>query len=170
MNLENQNKPAPDLLNHFIEKISAHALWKKQDHLYLACSGGLDSVALAHLLHASAFDFTILHCNFQLRGEESERDERFVKELSGQLNVPVQVRRFDTKREMEISKKGVQETARILRYKWFNDVVESDSAEVNKWILTAHHADDQVETMLIQLFRGTGLAGLQGIKVCRGSK
>ena len=169
MNLENQNKPAPDLLNHFIEKISAHALWKKQDHLYLACSGGLDSVALAHLLHASAFDFTILHCNFQLRGEESERDERFVKELSGQLNVPVQVRRFDTKREMEISKKGVQETARILRYKWFNDVVESDSAEVNKWILTAHHADDQVETMLIQLFRGTGLAGLQGIKMKSGN-
>ncbi len=169
MNIENQNSPAQYLLQDFIENISAHSLWKKQDHLYLACSGGLDSVVLAHLLHASGFDFTILHCNFQLRGEESERDEHFVNELSHHLKVAVQIKRFDTQREMELSKKGVQETARILRYKWFNDVVESDSAEVNKWILTAHHADDQVETMLIQLFRGTGLAGLQGIKMKSGN-
>lgn len=169
MNLENKNKPAPDLQNVFIEKISAHALWKKQDHLYLACSGGLDSLVLAHLLHASGFDFTILHCNFQLRGEESERDERFVKELAHQLNVAIQIKRFDTEREMELSKKGVQETARILRYKWFTEVVANDAANVNKWVLTAHHADDQVETMLIQLFRGTGLAGLQGIKMKSGN-
>ena len=169
MNIESQNNPAQNLLSDFLEIISTHVLWKKQDHLYLACSGGLDSVVLAHLLHASGFDFTILHCNFQLRGEESERDERFVKEFSDQLNVPFQIKRFDTKHEMEISKKGIQDTARILRYKWFNEVVENDSADANKWILTAHHGDDHVETMLIQLFRGTGLAGLQGIKMKSGN-
>jgi tRNA(Ile)-lysidine synthase len=169
MNIENQNSPTPTLVQDFLENISAHSLWKKQDHLYLACSGGLDSVVLAHLLHASGYDFTILHCNFQLRGEESERDERFVKELAHQLNVAVQIKRFDTQREMELSKKGVQETARILRYKWFNEVVENDAADKNKWILTAHHADDHVETMLIHLFRGTGLAGLQGIKIKSGN-
>ena len=169
MNIDNQNNPIPILLHDFLDKISAHALWKKQDHLYLACSGGLDSVVLAHLLHAAGFDFTILHCNFQLRGEESERDERFVKEFADQLKVPIQVKRFDTMLEMKKSKKGVQETARILRYNWFNEVVEKDSLDINKWILTAHHADDQVETMLIQLFRGTGLAGLQGIKIKSGN-
>ena len=94
MNIENQNSPAPNLLQDFIENISAHSLWKKHDHLYLACSGGLDSVVLAHLLHTSGFDFTILHCNFQLRGEESERDEHFVNEFSHHLKVAIQIKRF----------------------------------------------------------------------------
>ncbi len=145
--------------------IETNRLWKKDDGLYLACSGGLDSVVLAHLLSSLGYTFTILHCNFQLRGEESERDEHFVRSLAHRLNVPVLVEKFDTKLEMELTGKGVQETARNLRYTWFKHVLEKEESSKPKWLLTAHHADDQVETMLMYFFRGTGLTGLQGMKV-----
>jgi tRNA(Ile)-lysidine synthase len=104
-----------------------------------------------------------------LRGEESKRDELFVKELATQLNVPFQVKQFDTNKEMEVRKKGVQETARNLRYEWFDEVIKSDRSTTKKWLLTAHHADDQVETIMMQIFRGTGIAGLQGMKVKTGN-
>lgn len=157
-----------NLQEAFISEVATKKLWGKNDSLFLACSGGLDSVVLAHLLSEANIQFTILHCNFQLRGEESNRDELFVKELATQLNVPFQVNHFDTKKEMEIRKKGVQETARNLRYEWFDEVINSDRSTTKKWLLTAHHADDQVETMMIQLFRGTGIAGLQGMKMKTG--
>jgi tRNA(Ile)-lysidine synthase len=158
-----------DLQQAFIAEVASKKFWGKQDALFLACSGGLDSVVLAHLLYRAKFHFTILHCNFQLRGEESNRDEMFVKELATQLNVPFQVKQFDTKKEMDIRKKGVQETARRLRYEWFDEVIKSDKRTAKKWLLTAHHADDQVETMMMQFFRGTGIAGLQGMKFKSGS-
>ncbi|MEY2812187.1 MAG: hypothetical protein RI991_1182, partial [Bacteroidota bacterium] len=157
-----------NLQEAFILEVATKKLWGKNDSLFLACSGGLDSVVLAHLLSKANINFTILHCNFQLRGEESNRDELFVKELATQLKVPLQVKQFDTNKEMEIRKKGVQETARNLRYEWFDQVINSDRSTTKKWLLTAHHADDQVETMMIQLFRGTGIAGLQGMKVKTG--
>jgi tRNA(Ile)-lysidine synthase len=157
-----------NLQEAFILEVATKKLWGKNDSLFLACSGGLDSVVLAHLLSKANINFTILHCNFQLRGEESNRDELFVKELATQLKVPLQVKQFDTNKEMEIRKKGVQETARNLRYEWFDEVINSDRSTTKKWLLTAHHADDQVETMMIQLFRGTGIAGLQGMKVKTG--
>ena len=153
----------------FISEVATKKLWGKNDSLFLACSGGLDSVVLAYLLCEANFNFTILHCNFQLRGEESKRDELFVKELATQLNVPLQVKQFDTNKEMEVRKKGVQETARNLRYEWFDEVINSDRSATKKWLLTAHHADDQVETMMMQFFRGTGIAGLQGMKVKFGN-
>ncbi len=157
-----------NLQEAFILEVATKKLWGKNDSLFLACSGGLDSVVLAHLLSEANINFTILHCNFQLRGEESNRDELFVKELATQLKIPFQVKQFDTNKEMEIRKKGVQETARNLRYEWFDEVINSDRSTTKKWLLTAHHADDQVETMMIQLFRGTGIAGLQGMKVKTG--
>lgn len=157
-----------NLQEAFISEVAIKKLWGKNDSLFLACSGGLDSVVLAHLLSEANINYTILHCNFQLRGEESNRDELFVKELATQLKVPFQVKQFDTNKEMEIRKIGVQETARNLRYDWFNEVIKSDRSTTKKWLLTAHHADDQVETMMIQLFRGTGIAGLQGMKVKTG--
>ena len=157
-----------NLQEAFILEVATKKLWGKNDSLFLACSGGLDSVVLAHLLSKANINFTILHCNFQLRGDESNRDELFVKELATQLKVPFQVKQFDTNKEMEIRKKGVQETARNLRYEWFDEVINSDRSTTKKWLLTAHHADDQVETMMIQLFRGTGIAGLQGMKVKTG--
>lgn len=144
--------------------ITANSLWKKDDTLYLACSGGLDSVVLAHLLSGLGYTFTIVHCNFQLRGAESERDEHFVRSLAHQFAAPVVVKKFDTALEMELSGKGVQETARDLRYKWFKQIIQADNSSKQKWLLTAHHADDQVETIFMHFFRGTGLLGLQGMK------
>jgi tRNA(Ile)-lysidine synthase len=158
-----------NLQEAFIDEVATKKLWSKNDSLFLACSGGLDSVVLAHLLCEANINFTILHCNFQLRGEESKRDELFVKELATQLNVPLQVKQFDTNKEMEVRKKGVQETARNLRYEWFDEVVNSETSTTKKWLLTAHHSDDQVETMMMQFFRGTGIAGLQGMKVKFGN-
>jgi tRNA(Ile)-lysidine synthase len=158
-----------NLQEAFIDEVATKKLWSKNDSLFLACSGGLDSVVLAHLLCEANINFTILHCNFQLRGEESKRDELFVKELATQLNVPLQVKQFDTNKEMEVRKKGVQETARNLRYEWFDEVVNSETSTTKKWLLTAHHADDQVETIMMQFFRGTGIAGLQGMKVKFGN-
>jgi tRNA(Ile)-lysidine synthase len=149
----------------FKESIVTNKLWKQQDLLLLACSGGLDSVALAWLLKNSGFSFEILHCNFNLRGEESNRDEEFVRSLAAQFKVNFHVKSFSTKEEMVLLGKGVQETARILRYRWFEEIVnEKKSLGTNALVLLAHHSDDQVETMAMNFFRGTGIAGLIGMK------
>jgi len=153
--------PTSDLLTRFCDK--ANTLWKKEDKLFLACSGGLDSVVLGQLLKDVGYAFEVLHVNFQLRGEESMRDESFVLKLSEEWGVPIRAKRFDTNMAMLESGHGVQETARDLRYNWFENVLQETDCR-NKWLLTAHHADDQVETVLMNLFRGTGIAGLRGIK------
>ncbi len=126
--------------------------------LLLAVSGGVDSVVLTHLVAQSGFDFRIAHCNFQLRGEESERDEQFVLALGKQYGKEVLVRRFDTGTFASARKMAIQEAARELRYAWFNTIREDN------WLVTAHHADDNIETMLMHLFRGTGIKGLAGIQ------
>ena len=149
--------------------VKAASLWKKGDKLFLACSGGMDSVVLGHILKTMGYAFEILHVNFQLRGEESERDENFVRSLAEEWNMPVRVKRFDTAAEMEEMGVGVQETARNLRYAWFDEVLNNDASK-NKWLLTAHHADDQVETIAMNFFRGTGIAGLRGMKEKNGNK
>jgi tRNA(Ile)-lysidine synthase len=126
--------------------------------LLLAVSGGVDSVVLTHLVAQSGFDFRIAHCNFQLRGEESERDEQFVLALGKQYGKEVLIRRFDTGAFASARKMTIQEAARELRYAWFNTIREDN------WLVTAHHADDNIETMLMHLFRGTGIKGLAGIQ------
>jgi tRNA(Ile)-lysidine synthase len=162
----------------FSEHLSKNAFFRKSDRLLLACSGGLDSVVLAHLLKRCGYVFELLHCNFNLRGEESKRDELFVRTLADTFGVPVRVQSFDTHSVMQATGKGVQETARELRYNWFKEVAAQVDAENdthtndprNKkkhpptWVLTAHHADDLAETMAMNFFRGTGLAGLHGIR------
>lgn len=167
MSKKNIHSPSNDLLSQFREKVSTFL--KKEDKLFLACSGGLDSVVLGNLLKDAGYDFEVLHVNFQLRGEESLRDEAFVQKISEEWHVPIQVKRFDTKQAMLESGHGVQETARNLRYNWFDQVLLEAKAQ-NKWLLTAHHADDQVETVLMNLFRGTGLAGMRGIKEKTGNR
>ncbi|WP_026769882.1 tRNA lysidine(34) synthetase TilS [Asinibacterium sp. OR53] len=126
--------------------------------LLLAVSGGVDSVVLTHLVAQSGFNFRIAHCNFQLRGEESERDEQFVLALGKQYGKEVLIRRFDTGAFASARKMTIQEAARELRYAWFNTIRE------DSWLVTAHHADDNIETMLMHLFRGTGIKGLAGIQ------
>ena len=129
--------------------------------VFLAISGGLDSVVLAHLLNVSGYQPVFLHLNFQLRGEESERDQQFVESLAIQWGLSWQTKKVDAASFAEQHKCSIQEAARRLRYDWFSELV--GSAGKQAVLLTAHHADDNVETLLMHLFRGTGLRGLTGI-------
>lgn len=163
------------LLNRFKQFIREKNLFHPKDQLLLAVSGGVDSVVLCELCKQAGYDFVIAHCNFQLRGEESERDEEFVKNLGKKYRVEVLVKTFDTEKYAAESRKGIQEAARDLRYGWFHELVLQNpksqperldrAGEIRnpKFIITAHHADDNIETLLMNFFRGTGLHGLGGI-------
>jgi tRNA(Ile)-lysidine synthase len=129
-------------------------------HYLAAVSGGVDSVVLCHLCHESGLRFTIAHCNFGLRGAESDRDEAFVRSLGVKYEVEVRVKKFDTGEEALRHKKSIQETARLLRYSWFEKLVQENNFNGT---LLAHHANDNVETVLMNFFRGTGLNGLTGM-------
>lgn len=158
-----------DLSFRFKDFIESQKLFTQQHHLLVACSGGIDSVVLVHLLHEFQFDFSILHCNFQLRGKESNRDQAFVVQLADQLSIPCHVNTFDTEKVMNEWGKGVQETARILRYNWFDEQVNLHAANGKQpLLLTAHHQDDQLETVVFNFFRGTGIAGLTGMNTKDG--
>src|SRR6185295_9747644 len=111
-----------DLLANFINNIKQNDLFGSKDSLLLAVSGGVDSVVLCELCRQAGYNFTIAHCNFQLRGEESERDERFVKALGEKYKTEVRVKRFDTESYAAEKKISIQEAARDLRYQWFFDM------------------------------------------------
>ena len=128
--------------------------------LLVAISGGVDSVVLTHLCKESDLDISLVHCNFHLRDEESEGDENFILELGDALDLEVFVEHFDTKAYAEDKKISIQMAARELRYQWFEELRDSLSFD---YVLTAHHADDNLETFFINLIRGTGLEGLTGI-------
>jgi tRNA(Ile)-lysidine synthase len=160
------------LLQRFNDIIQQQHLFLPKDKLLLAVSGGVDSVVLCELCKLSGYDFIIAHCNFQLRGEESERDETFVKKLGENYNVKVVVKRFETETYAAEHKLSIQEAARALRYEWFEELVVRPESGVGNLvlnvILTAHHKDDNIETLLMNFFRGTGLHGLTGIPVSYG--
>ncbi len=146
--------------------------WKEQFNnlsaanckLLLAVSGGLDSVVLTHLAAKAGFDFEIAHCNFQLRGSESERDEAFVKALGEKNYKAVHVKKFDTEAYATANKLSIQEAARNLRYQWFQEIITTSyKPQTTNFLATAHHANDNIETLLINFFRGTGISGLHGI-------
>ncbi len=177
------------LLNEFIKHIELQNLFQKKDLLLLAVSGGADSVVLCELCHEAGYNFEIAHCNFQLRGEESERDEEFVRELAKKYNVKIFVKRFETNEYAEKNKVSIQVAARELRYAWFDELLKkvsviryqvsgmSDKQIISSsdtllippsgvrgpYLLTAHHANDNIETLLMNFFKGTGIKGLQGI-------
>ncbi|WP_246085366.1 tRNA lysidine(34) synthetase TilS [Paucihalobacter ruber] len=131
-----------------------------QSRLLLAVSGGLDSVALTHLCAQLQLNVAIAHCNFSLRSNESDSDEVFVIQLAESLNIEVFTQRFDTLNYAAQNKLSTQMAARELRYNWFQELATALNFD---FILTAHHADDQLETFLINFLRGTGLDGLTGI-------
>ena len=132
--------------------------------LLLTVSGGLDSVVQLDLIAQSGFDFVMAHCNFQLRGKESKRDEDFVVNLAGKYHKQILVKHFATQEYALQHKLSIQEAARELRYDWFDTIINSWQAENQQgFMLTAHHADDNIETMLMHFFRGTGIDGLTGI-------
>src|SRR6186713_2754665 len=114
-----------NLIERFRKFITVNNLFSPKDKLLLAVSGGVDSVVLCELCKQAGYDFTIVHCNFQLRGEESERDEKFVRQLGEKYKVEVKVKKFDTEKFAEENKMSIQEAARLLRYEWFEEIVES---------------------------------------------
>lgn len=164
------------LLLKFQEYILQQNLFSAKDHLLLAVSGGADSIVLTDLCYNAGYQFSIAHCNFQLRGEESDADELFVKSLGEKYNVQVRVRRFDTKQYAAENKVSIQEAARVLRYDWFEELINEDLLAAQPamlhpdrfHVLTAHHADDNIETLLMYFFRGTGLHGLTAIPAAYG--
>ena len=131
----------------------------------LACSGGVDSVLLSYLCKESEMDFILAHCNFRLRGAASDGDEEFVKDLGNRLGRPVLVTHFDTMGYVNSRNVSVQMAARELRYQWFKGLMEEHGIA---YLVTAHHADDNLETFLINLSRGTGIDGLTGIPEATG--
>lgn len=132
----------------------------KNDRVLLAVSGGVDSMVLLDLFIRSNYNFAIAHCNFHLRGEESLRDEYFVRKFAQTNNIQIFVQDFDTYSYMEKEKKSLEMSARDLRYDWFNKIIKENSFT---HLATAHHSDDSAETFVINLLRGTGIAGLHGI-------
>ena len=147
--------------------VSNNNLFSNKDKLLLAVSGGVDSVVLAHLLNKLKYKFAIAHCNFSLRGSESDADENLVQEIAKKLGVEIFIKSFDTAAHSQQEKISIQMAARDLRYAWFNQLVVKHNFHR---IVTAHHHDDHVETILLNLMRGTGLAGLVGMPPRNGSK
>lgn len=176
-----------NLQEKFILHLKQFSIVQKQHKQLLAVSGGVDSVVLCHLMFTAGYDFVIAHCNFQLRGAESERDEHLVRSLGEKYGKEVLVKKFDTEDYASKNKLSIQVAARELRYSWFKAVVNGESAMGNgeeairsdihhppftihkiHHILTAHHANDNIETVLMNFFKGTGIAGLHGILPFQG--
>lgn len=150
-------------VERYIEK---YKLLKSSELYLVALSGGADSVALLLLLKNAHFNVHAAHCNFHLRGEESDRDEAFCVELCKGLGVELHRAHFDTREYAELHKVSIEMAARELRYKWFEQLREDIGAA---GICVAHHRDDSVETVLLNLVRGTGLRGLTGIQPRNGN-
>jgi tRNA(Ile)-lysidine synthase len=169
-----------DLLEKFKVYVKTENLFNPKDKLLLAVSGGVDSVVLCELCKRAGYDFIMAHCNFQLRGAESNRDEEFVKALGKKYAVEVLVKKFDTQKYADENKLSIQVAARELRYKWFDDLLDEFKSDFNPevsnspfrglgGILTAHHSNDNVETLLMNFFKGTGINGLHGILPKQGN-
>ena len=149
------------MLELFKQHINQELPLLKECKLLIAISGGIDSVVLAHLCKVINLNFALAHCNFNLRGNESDADEDFVSKFgAAELEVETFIQHFDTEVYANNHKLSIQMAARELRYDWFNDLANQLEFD---YILTAHHADDDLETFLINFTRGTGLSGLTGI-------
>lgn len=144
----------------FEKHIDQHLSFLKEQKLLVAVSGGIDSVVLVHLLHQLGFEIGLAHCNFKLRGKESDLDAEFVQNLAKDLAIECYTTTFNTKDYASKNGVSIQMAARDLRYDWFKGLLNKHTFN---YILTAHHKDDVLETFLINLTRGTGLDGLTGI-------
>ncbi|MBS1520375.1 MAG: tRNA lysidine(34) synthetase TilS [Bacteroidetes bacterium] len=153
-------------VKNFIDFIEKNALFNRDSNVLAAVSGGMDSVVMVHFLKAAGYNFSIAHCNFQLRGDEALSDQQFVKDLAGKLGVAFHTIDFDTKKYAAEKKISIQMAARELRYQWFAEVSQQSGYNV---IALAHHQNDTIETILLNLTRGTGIAGLHGILPKNGS-
>ncbi len=156
----------PDLIERFKQNLAATRLFATGDQIIAAISGGGDSLAMLDLLIRTGQPVILAHCNFRLRYEESDADEAFVRKLAIIYDCPLHVKTFDTVEYARKNGISLEMAARELRYAWFETLrIETGSAAV----AVAHHSDDSVETMLLNLIRGTGLRGLTGIRAKNGN-
>lgn len=151
-----------NLQKRFFDFVNDNRLFTAGDKLLLAVSGGVDSIALCEICKQAGYDFVIAHCNFGLRGAESDRDEAFVRKAGERYKVKILVKHFNTGQYATERKVSVQVAARELRYAWFSELLDGDEPGLS-CLLTAHHLDDNIETSLMNFFKGTGIAGLRGI-------
>lgn len=154
-----------DLRNRFQEYVAQNQLFDQKDRILLAVSGGRDSMLMTHLFLQSAYSFSVAHCNFQLRGEEADKDEKLVHDFCEENKIEYHVNHFDT--ECYAKEKGlsIQMAARELRYAWFDSLAHKYGYDV---VAIAQHHNDQIETFFVNLFRGTGIRGLHGILPKKG--
>ena len=149
-------------IQHYIQQ---HNLANSGTPILVACSGGVDSMVLCDLLIKLEYKIAIAHCNFQLRGKESGEDEMFVEQFAKQNNISFHIVHFDTKTYKQNNAVSTQMAARALRYDWFEKIRKENNYHV---VATAHHVDDQLETILLNLTKGTGMKGLTGMQSKNG--
>jgi tRNA(Ile)-lysidine synthase len=154
------------MINNFIAFLHTQCTYQQGQRILVALSGGADSMALLHLLHRCNVEICAAHCNFNLRGEESDGDEYFVKKVVKDLGIDLYHKSFDTKQYAQEKKISIEMAARDLRYEWFNELCKEKEMA---WIATGHHKDDNIETFFLNLVRGTGIKGLSGIKPVAGN-
>ncbi len=149
------------MLKKFLTYINEKIVFQPNQKVLLAVSGGMDSVVMLHLFAKANFTFAVAHCNFGLRGEESEADEQFVKKLAKKYKVLFFSEQFETESFAQQEKISVQMAARVLRYEWFENTCQTHGFS---YVATAHHLNDTLETVLFNITKGTGIAGLHGIQ------
>jgi tRNA(Ile)-lysidine synthase len=154
------------MLEQFLNHLSRFELCQKTDTILLAVSGGVDSMTMVHLFKKAGYHFSVAHCNFQLRGKESDDDELFVKEECQKLQIPFYTRRFETESFAWEQGLSIQMAARDLRYTWFNELMNFHGYNL---LATGHHLDDSMETILLNLTKGSSTDGLAGIPVKNGN-
>ena len=154
------------MLRQFKQFVNSNQLFDHSHSLLAAVSGGADSVVMLHLLAQSKFKVAVAHCNFQLRGADADGDEEFVGQLAEKYQMPFFSIRFDTLAYAEQNRLSVEMAARELRYNWFAKLAAEHHFDR---ILTAHHLNDNIETLLLNLTRGTGINGLAGISAVNGN-
>ena len=148
------------MIKKFKKFITQNTLFTPEDKILLAVSGGVDSIVLCVLMKQAEYNFGIAHCNYQLRGEDSDGDAEFVKKVADFLDVPLHIQNFDTETLAKERKESIQICARNLRYTWFNELLKT---EKYNYVATAHHLNDSIETVFFNFARGCGIRGMHGI-------